>query len=58
MEVATDVDAKAALHHWLMSLDENLTNKNLLRVRNARMASVGGYGSSDDESGGSDGEKC
>ena len=54
-EVAKEVEARAVLHNWLLSLQETPTNLFLQKKKEAAQGQHGNYGSSDDDSDGSEG---
>ena len=54
-EVAKEVEARAVLHNWLLSLEETPANLFLQKKKNAALSRLGGYEYSDDESDGSEG---
>ena len=54
-EVAKEVEARAVLHNWLLSLEETPANLFLQKKKNAAISQLGNYVESDDDSDGSEG---
>ena len=54
-EVAKEVETRAVLHNWLLSLEETPTNLFLQKKKNAALSRFDNYVESDDDSDGSEG---
>lgn len=54
-EVAKEVETRAVLHNWLLSLEETPANLFLQKKKNAAISQLGNYVESDDDSDGSEG---